>query len=160
MCGTAAAAGHAETVWRNQCKIQKIFYLLVITKSGPASAAYLEVSRAAAAKQMSHSGEIPITFGSSQKLAINFDHSFPIVRAGSLRCGQTRYQSSEEVVMVTASAVSLYHHHHPLSIVLRGATSRCPLLKRRGLSQPCIQCGEKDIRYKECCYQPLAEFLV
>ena len=87
LCGRAAAGQQgsraAETVWRNQCKIQKIFYLLVITKSRPASAAYLEVSRAAAAKQMSHSGEIPITFGSSQKLAINFDHSFPIVRAGS-----------------------------------------------------------------------------
>ena len=98
LCGKAAA-GHAETVWRNQCKIQKIFYLLVITKSRPASAAYLEVSRAAAAKQMSHSGEIPITFGSSQKLAINFDHSFPIVRAGSRAAPSARVMADQVSVM-------------------------------------------------------------
>ena len=93
------SSGAAETVWRNQCKIQKIFYLLVITKSRPASAAYLEVSRAAAAKQMSHSGEIPITFGSSQKLAINFDHSFPIVRAGSRASPSARVRADQVSVM-------------------------------------------------------------
>ena len=50
---------------------------------------------------MSHSGEIPITFGSSQKLAINFDHSFPIVRAGSRAAPSARVmavQVPEEVV--------------------------------------------------------------